>query len=89
MNKKDFKGLGTILEKGISESMKGGSMLLIKVHNDGTGNSMIGNYDVEVYINEKRIYNCRLEGHDRSSGWQDLLVKLVAKSIQEKRHGNH
>ena len=57
-------------------------MLIIKIHNDGTGTNESANYDYGVYINERRITNGRIKGHDRYNGWQELVKKLLESDEQ-------
>jgi len=51
-------------------------MMYIKLHNDGTGSDMEGNYDVEVLINSICVWRGRVEGHNRASGWRQLVEDL-------------
>ena len=55
-------------------------MLAIFIHNDGTGTSEIGNYDIEVFVNQTLIDNIRVEGHVRSEGWRTLVRKMLIES---------
>lgn len=52
-------------------------MLIIKIHNDGTGTDQIGNYDWTALINWKVIGQGRVENFERERGWQELL-KIIA-----------
>ena len=56
--------------------IKGGTMLIITLHNDGTGDTKTGNYNYEVFINTRRIAKGRVEDHDRRLGWDGLLSAL-------------
>ena len=60
-------------------------MLIITLHNDGTGDTKTGNYNYEVFINTRRIAKGRVEGHDRSLGWEGLVSALenVAHDAEE------
>lgn len=58
-------------------------MLLVKIVNDGTGTDKIGNYDWEVYINERMIASGRVEGHPRGDGWYGLLSRLVRSYVKQ------
>ena len=58
-------------------------MLLIKIVNDGSGNRLLGNYDYEVFINERQIANGRIEEHHRLNGWEEL-VGLLVKNVREE-----
>jgi len=55
-------------------------MLTIRFHNDGTGNEVVGHYNVTVSINRRAIYDGRVEGHNRTKGWRQLLIDLVKQS---------
>jgi hypothetical protein len=57
-------------------------MLIITFHNDSTGKDNVGNYNVEVRItttptSTARLWKGRVEGHDRSDGWQGLVQRLA------------
>lgn len=52
-------------------------MLIVLVHNDGTGNKEIANYDFEVRINHDVIAHGRILDHDRKDGWQALLREIA------------
>jgi len=51
-------------------------MMHIKLHNDGTGDKATGNYDVEVLINNAIVWRGRVEGHNRATGWRQLVEDL-------------
>lgn len=53
-------------------------MLIVLVHNDGTGNVKIANY--EVWINNEVIERGRIQGHDRKDGWQALIREIAEQS---------
>jgi hypothetical protein len=52
-------------------------MLLILVHNDGTGSEETGNYDYEVRINNEVIERGRIQGHNRKDGWRALIKEIA------------
>lgn len=52
-------------------------MLIIYIHNDGTGTESSSNYDYEINVNLKQIAGGRIEGHNRSDGWITLLKMLI------------
>ena len=61
-------------------------MLILFIHNDGTGTDEAANYDVEVRVTLTltelgTIARGRIEGHRRSDGWQ-TLVERIAKEIR-------
>ena len=48
-------------------------MLIILIHNDGTGTEENANYTYEVRINDKVLEYGSIKGHNRSDGWRTLL----------------
>ena len=52
-------------------------MLLVLVHNDGTGSEEKANYDYEVRINNEVIERGRVQGHNRKDGWRALIREIV------------
>ena len=52
-------------------------MLIILVHNDGTGTDEIGNYTYEVRVNSNTIETGEIKEHLRSESWKALLAKVV------------
>lgn len=61
-------------------------MLIVKVHNDGTGTLDIGHYDVEVLITVDsrtlvRLASARIEDHIRSNGWRQLLRRVADEAV--------
>jgi hypothetical protein len=67
-------------------------MLIITLHNDGTGDLHYGNYDYEVFVNQKKISSGRVENHNRKIGWEalvkDLAAQLAINPQQTYRNGN-
>ena len=61
-------------------------MLIVKIHNDGTGTRAIGNYDVSVCVNQEEIWHGRVEGHRRELPWQQLVeqVLCVARGVPRR-----
>ena len=64
--------------------------LIITFQNDGTGvlegtPGGVGNYDVAVYINSEKIYDCRIEDHKRADGWEGLVGRLAAETMDDLR----
>ncbi len=59
-------------------------MLKILIVNDGTGDEINGNYDAQVFIAEKKIYQTRIEGHNRLLGWPDLVQKIADKVAEDQ-----
>jgi hypothetical protein len=53
-------------------------MLILLVHNDGTGTNKKANYDYEVRINERTIRYGKIKDHNRDDGWA-ILVKTIAE----------
>jgi hypothetical protein len=56
-------------------------MLIIKIQNDGTGSDQSANYNYGVYINDRRIANGLIKGHNRSNGWQRLVRCLLNQEL--------
>lgn len=59
-------------------------MLIVRIHNDGTGPPEASNYDwsVEVTITPTRVKTIasgRVEGHDRRQDWRALVAKILDK----------
>lgn len=52
-------------------------MLIVDLHNDGTGNLECANYTAEVRVNFTVIHRQRIVGHQRSAGWPTLLRRLL------------
>jgi hypothetical protein len=52
-------------------------MLIVLVHNDGTGTEERANYDYEVRINDEVIERGRIQGHDRKDSWQVLIREIA------------
>ena len=62
-------------------------MLIIHIHNDGTGYITTGNYEYSVYINRTPIAHGRIESHPRDAGWEPLAIKVAehARWIRNER----
>ena len=60
-------------------------MLIITFHNDSSGDLAVGNYNVGVYINRTKLYDGRIEGHDRMEGWEKLVTDWVEQLNEEKK----
>ena len=59
-------------------------MLIILIHNDGTGTNENANYTYEVKVNE-RVLDCGIiKGHKRWHGWRMLLRELVDASFHSE-----
>ena len=63
-------------------------MLMVAIHNDGTGTNESANYDVDVYINEHLLTRLRVEGHNREDGWAELLRMIADESINAEISGS-
>jgi len=59
-------------------------VLTLKLVNDGTGDDIIGNYDVTVTVNTRVIWTGRVEGHDRRGGWPWLIWQLADVVMDEE-----
>lgn len=64
-------------------------MLVITIHNDGTGTDESSNYNCKIMITPtaatlRTIAESRVEGHRRADGWEELVLKMVenAKSVE-------
>ena len=67
-------------------------MLLIKIVNDGSGDSKTGNYDYEVFVNKELIASGKVENHNREEGWRKLVRMLAdqkepKESVPKKKSG--
>ena len=51
-------------------------MLIIKIHNDSSGTDESANYNYGVYVNERRIANGYIKGHNRKDSWEVLVNKI-------------
>ena len=61
-------------------------MLVVKIHNDGTGTEDSSNYDCEVLVTVnptrlKEIAFKHITGHKRGDGWRVLLKRLADEGI--------
>jgi hypothetical protein len=52
-------------------------MLILLIHNDGTGTGEIANYDYEVRINHDVIAHGHILDHNRKDGWQALIREIA------------
>lgn len=59
-------------------------MLIILVHNDGTGTDKKANYTYEVRINDIVIERGKIKDHNRKDGWRVLLGELLLKKKKKK-----
>lgn len=51
-------------------------MLIITFLNDQTGDDFAANYDVLVRVNKGIVYRGRIEAHNRTKGWRELVRQL-------------
>ena len=61
-------------------------MLIVLIHNDGTGTQHHANYDVEVRINEHTLWRGHVDGHDRDGGWTELL-RMIGRAGRDEGQG--
>lgn len=54
-------------------------MLIVLIHNDGTGTNEVGNYTYEVRVNHEVLTRGEIRNFCRSHGWRSLLGKVVGK----------
>lgn len=66
-------------------------MLIIKIHNNGTGDQQYGNYDYEVAATDPlgslhTIVHGRILLHKRLNGWLDLAQRVLddCEDMQER-----
>ena len=52
-------------------------MLIVLVHNNGTGTQETANYDYEVRINHEVIEHGRILDHNRNDGWRALIREIA------------
>lgn len=57
-------------------------MLILYIHNDGTGTVKTGNYEYSVCINQTYIDGGICKGHQRDLGWEHLVIKLAQESLE-------
>lgn len=60
-------------------------MLIITIHNDGTGNVETGNYDYTVRVNNTILERGSVKGHKRRQGWQNLVSMVLKESTEINR----
>ena len=60
-------------------------MLIITLHNDGTGDVRTGNYDYTVRANDNVLERGHIEGHLRRQGWQQLVSMMLKNSVELNR----
>lgn len=60
-------------------------MLIITLHNDGTGDVRTGNYDYVVRVNDNVLERGHIEGHLREQGWQQLVSMMLKNSVELNR----
>ena len=60
-------------------------MLIIKIHNDGTGSKKSANYNYTVHRNNYRITHGRIEGHNQSDGWEELVARLLSNNTEKAK----
>jgi hypothetical protein len=58
-------------------------MLHIHIHNIGTENTAVGNYEYEVFVNRKEIDKGKILGHSRGD-YRDLIIQW-AKQLEEEK----
>lgn len=60
-------------------------MLVVYIHNDGTGTDEAANYDVHARVNGRLIAAVHVTGHRRANGWRDLLRMIADTSEGDDR----
>lgn len=59
-------------------------MLRVDIINDRTGKNGLGNYKITVLINNTILYEGKYKGHQRSLGWEKLLLEIVGKIVTDQ-----
>jgi len=59
-------------------------MLTLQIHNDGTGNNELGNYDCYVAINRHCLGKGKVEGFAKSQGYVKLLRLAITAIAEDK-----
>lgn len=57
-------------------------MLILEIHNDGTGTESSANYDYRVRVNEQVIEQGHITGHDRREGWAALVNLMLQERMK-------
>ena len=60
-------------------------MLIIKIHNDGTGTDESANYNYSVFVNNRTIAHGRIEGHNRCDEWEELVARLLSNNTEKAK----
>lgn len=55
-------------------------MLMIFIHNDGSGTNESANYEYEVRVNDETLERGIIKGHNRDDGWRALLAQIVKEN---------
>jgi len=58
-------------------------MLTLEFRNDGTGNEVVGSYDVTARANRHVLWRGRVEGHERGD-WLALVDEMVDVVTRER-----
>ena len=65
-------------------------MLVITIHNDGTGTDEASNYNCKIMVTPtvatlRTIAESRVEGHRRADGWERLVTRMVcnARNVED------
>jgi hypothetical protein len=59
-------------------------MLIIQIHNDGTGNKETANYTYAVFVNQENIAQGEVKNHKRHRGWIELLKSVIEDAQSEE-----
>jgi hypothetical protein len=62
-------------------------MLTVYFHNDGSGTSEIGSYDISVKVNYDAIYHGRIENVPRGD-FRDLIIAFANQLCLEQHKEN-
>lgn len=58
-------------------------MLIITFHNIDEKNN-IADYDITIYVNQKKIDEMKIKGHYRVTGWRGLILDFADQLRKEK-----
>ena len=61
-------------------------MLMILIHNDGTGTNESANYTYEVRVNDSVVEKGNIKGHNRKDGWKVLVGELAKERDVSELH---
>jgi hypothetical protein len=63
-------------------------MLIVYIHNDGTGTNNSANYTYQVCVNDVVIETGEVKGHDRDKGWRKLVEEVSKQDTKPLGEGS-